>query len=156
MANLDVFKKKIGALVSAIRGNQLDSSLELYLQQHYAPDGATFKALRQICESAIKEGWMCEREAGGIRYGRVLKPSDELQGFSVDVVMMRNIKGPHHRHPLGEIDMIMPLTAGAEFDGKGEGWCVYPENSAHRPTVTGGDAIILYLLPQGAIEFTQQ
>jgi len=27
--------------------------------------------------------------------------------------------------------------------------------SAHRPTVTGGRALILYLLPEGRIEFTK-
>lgn len=153
--SLDLFKQTMSDLVDDIQGKPLNSSLQAYLQQNYSVDSAAFKVIRQICESAIKEGWMCEREAGGIGYGRVLKPSDQRQGFSVDVVLMNNIKGPHHRHPKGEIDMIMPLTTGAKFDGKGEGWCVYPENSTHHPTVTGGEAMILYLLPQGAIEFTK-
>ncbi len=152
--SLELFEQAMRDLAVAIEGRPLDADLQAYLQQNYAPDSAEFRAIRQLCESAIDEGWMCEREAGGIRYGRVLKPSDEWQGFSVDVVLMKDVKGPHHRHPMGEIDMIMPLTAGAQFDGKGEGWCVYPQGSAHHPTVTGGEAIILYLLPQGAIEFT--
>jgi hypothetical protein len=98
---------------------------------------------------------MCSREAGGIRYGRVAKPSPALSGFSIDVVRMKDVKGPHHRHPKGEIDMVMPITPGARFDGHGAGWCVYGPDSAHHPTVSGGEALVLYLLPGGEIEFTK-
>ena len=45
--------------------------------------------------------------------------------------------------------------ATARFDGQGAGWVVYPADSAHVPTVSGGRALVLYLLPQGAIEFTK-
>ena len=68
---------------------------------------------------------------------------------------MCNLAGPHHVHPNGEIDLIMPLDATAQFDGHGAGWLVYPPGSAHPPTVTGGRALVLYLLPDGAIEFTR-
>jgi hypothetical protein len=67
---------------------------------------------------------------------------------------MDNLAGPHHRHPEGEIDMIMPLTGAAKFDGRGAGWLVYGPGTAHRPTVSDGRALVLYLLPQGRIEFT--
>ena len=97
---------------------------------------------------------MCKREAGGIQFGRVIKPSDDTHQLSVDVVRMENIKGPHHRHPNGEVDLVLPLTADAKFDGSGRGWKVYAPNSAHHPTVTEGAALVLYLLPGGAIEFT--
>ena len=98
---------------------------------------------------------MCNREAAGIKYGRVIKPEPRTHGFSVDVVEMDNIKGPHHRHPNGEIDMIMPLTPGAKFDEHDAGWLVYGPGSAHSPTVSEGKALVLYLLPQGMIEFTK-
>ena len=68
---------------------------------------------------------------------------------------MAECKGPHHRHPNGEIDMIMPLTENAKFDGRGIGWLVYGPDSAHSPTVSGGKALVLYLLPEGAIDFTK-
>ena len=68
---------------------------------------------------------------------------------------MDSIIGPHHRHPEGEIDLIMPLDEVAEFDGRGAGWLVYPPGSAHCPTVSEGRALVLYLLPQGSIEFTR-
>jgi hypothetical protein len=98
---------------------------------------------------------MCEREHAGIRFGRVIKPSQDTHGFSVDVVQMENIVGPHHAHPNGEIDMIMPSQGDARFDGAEKGWLVYPPASAHNPTVTEGSAYVLYLLPDGAIEFTR-
>ena len=98
---------------------------------------------------------MCQYEGGGVRYGRVIKPAEALNGFSVDVVDMNNIAGPHHRHPNGEIDLIMPLQGNACFDGHPAGWLVYGPDTAHSPTVTQGQALVLYLLPQGAIEFTK-
>src|SRR5438046_2356742 len=76
-------------------------------------------------------------------------------GFSIDVVEMNDIAGPHHRHPNGEIDLVMPLEGDARFDGHGAGWVVYGPGSAHRPTVSGGKALVLYLLPDGAIEFAK-
>ena len=95
---------------------------------------------------------------GGIRYGRIFKSSPELHGFSVDVVDMQDIAGPHHAHPLGEIDLIMPMgdtnCGNGQFDNRSAGWLVYPPGSAHRPTVTQGRALVLYLLPEGRIDFT--
>lgn len=76
--------------------------------------------------------------------------------MSVDVVDMDDVVGPHHRHPNGEIDLIMPQRGNALFDGHGAGWLVCPPGSAHHPTVSGGRALVLYLLPEGSIEFTGQ
>ena len=115
---------------------------------------ADVAAIARACREAIRDGWMCNREAGGIRYGRVVKPGPSTHGYSVDVVEMDDVVGPHHRHPNGEIDLVMPIDAAARFDGHGAGWVVYGPGSAHSPTVTGGRALVLYLLPQGAIEFT--
>ena len=98
---------------------------------------------------------MCSREHAGIKYGRVVKPGPATHGYSVDVVEMDDVAGGHHRHPNGEIDLIMPIDATAAFDGRGAGWLVYGPGTAHVPTVTGGKAWVLYLLPQGAIEFTK-
>jgi len=99
---------------------------------------------------------MCNYGESPLRYGRVIKPAEALAGFSVDVVEMDDVKGPHHRHPNGEIDMIMPIDSAAQFDGHGAGWLVYGPDTAHSPTVTGGKALVLYLLPGGAIEFTKR
>ncbi len=107
------------------------------------------------CRAGIAAGWMCNREHAGIKYGRVVRPGPATHGYSVDVVEMEDVAGGHHRHPTGEIDLVMPLAGSPEFDGRGAGWLVYEPASAHSPTVRGGKALVLYLLPQGAIEFTK-
>jgi len=55
---------------------------------------------------------------------------------SVDVVEMDSLTGPHHRHPNGEIDLIMPPSPSAKFGGRGAGFLVYAAGGAHSPTVT--------------------
>ena len=148
------FREQIAALTSQLARRALDEDLDEWLNRDHGPDSATYLALRQSCEAGVAEGWLCQREGGGIRYGRVFKPAEDLQGFSVDVVDMRDIAGPHHAHPNGEIDLIMPIDTDATFDGRGAGWLVCPPGSNHRPTVRGGRALVLYLLPQGRIEFS--
>ena len=141
-------------ILKMIGDKTLDADLEIELNSKYPSSSPEYKAIEAACHAAIKAGWMCKYEADGIRYGRVIKPVEELNGFSVDVVDMDDIRGPHHRHPQGEIDMIFPMDKNANFDGMGAGWKVYATNTAHYPTVTGGRALILYLLPDGEIEFT--
>jgi hypothetical protein len=157
MGNITVeeFTSLIAGITGRIAGQALDDRLEARLNAEFPAGGAEFERIFEACQDAIAAGWMCNREGGGIRFGRVVKPSDAIHGFSVDVVVMDAVQGPHHRHPNGEIDMIMPLDAQAKFDGRGRGWLVYPAGHAHSPTVTGGKAIVLYLLPGGAIEFTK-
>lgn len=149
------FQSMIAEITGSIAGRELDADLDAYLNERFPADGAQFRRIFEACREAVAAGWMCNREQGGIRFGRVIKPGPETHGFSVDVVHMQDIAGPHHRHPLGEIDMIMPLTEGARFDGRGAGWLVYGPDTAHPPTVEGGEALILYLLPEGSIEFTR-
>jgi hypothetical protein len=149
------FKDLIKPIADAVAGHSVEAALGEMLNQEFPPDGEAFKAIETACHEAIADGWMCAREAGGIGFGRVIEPDADLQGFSVDVVRMADVKGPHHGHPLGEIDMVMPLTPGAQFDGQGAGWKVYGPGTAHHPTVSGGEALVLYLLPEGRIEFTR-
>jgi hypothetical protein len=153
--DLEKFKSLISEVTCKIADKPLDTSLQQYLNDEIPADGELFKYIESACHQAAEDGWMCEREHGGIRFGRVIKPSEDTHGFSVDVVQMENVVGPHHAHPNGEIDMIMPIEGDARFDGNEKGWLVYPPASAHKPTVTEGSAYVLYLLPDGAIEFTR-
>lgn len=150
-----VFKARLAAVTAQIHHRTLDRDLDLWLNKHLGVDTPTYRELRLSCEAGVAQGWLCKYEGGGLRYGRIFKPSDDLHGFSVDVVDMENVAGPHHVHPKGEIDLIMPIDSDAQFDGRGAGWLVCPPASAHRPTVSQGRALVLYLLPQGEIEFTQ-
>ncbi|HYD69797.1 DUF4863 family protein [Azospirillum sp.] len=151
----DAFRTLVRGVTDRIAGRPLDQDLETFLNTAVPPDGPLFRDIEAMCRRGTDEGWMCEREHGGIRFGRVLPPDPDLGGFSVDVVRMDDVVGPHHRHPDGEIDMVMPITEGARFDGTPRGWKVYGPDSAHKPTVTDGAAFVLYLLPGGKIEFTR-
>lgn len=151
----ETFRAQIAALTTQLAGRPLDADLDAWLNAEHGAGSASYQALKSACESGVAAGWLANREGGGIRYGRIFKPADDLHGFSVDVVDMQDIAGPHHVHPTGEIDLIMPIDAEARFDGRPAGWLVCPPGSAHPPTVTGGRALVLYLLPQGRIEFTK-
>lgn len=149
------FRTLLKPVTDHLAGRPLDAALDASLNAAFPADGPVFASIEAACKAAIAAGWMCNREGGGIKYGRVIKPDAQLAGCSVDVVEMNDLKGPHHRHPNGEIDMIMPIDPAAKFDGRGRGWLVYGSDTAHHPTVSGGRALVLYLLPQGAIEFTK-
>lgn len=149
------FQQHIANLTAQLKDRALDADLETWLNDEHGVNSTTYQQLKADCERGVAEGWLCQYEGGGILYGRVFKPSEALDGFSVDVVDMENIAGPHHTHPTGEIDLIMPLEGDALFDGHPAGWMVCPPGSSHKPTITEGRALVLYLLPEGKIEFTR-
>lgn len=149
------FRQQVAELTAQLAGRPLDPSLDAWLNTQHGAGSPLYAKLKSACEAGVAAGWLCDREAGGIRYGRICKPAPDLHGFSVDVVDMENIAGPHHTHPNGEIDLIMPIAGDARFDGRPAGWLVCPPGSAHRPTVTAGRALVLYLLPEGRIDFTR-
>lgn len=152
--NFEQFPKLIAEVTTFIDGRPLTRALETELNTAFPAHGAHYERIFSTCRDAISAGLMCHREADGIKFGRVIKPGPTTAGFSVDVVDMDSVVGPHHRHPNGEIDLVMPVTTDAKFDGRGAGWCVYAPGSAHSPTVSHGRALVLYLLPDGGIEFT--
>lgn len=152
--NVEQFRELIAPVPAALAGRVLTPELGDELDRRFPPEGEMFRSIEAACHAAIAEGWMCAQGGAGRRFGRVIEPEPRTANFSVDVVDLTDIVGPHHRHPNGEVCMVMPQTATARFDGKGAGWKVYPPGSAHHPTVTDGRALVLYLLPDGKIEFT--
>jgi len=148
-------KARLAAVTAQIYNRPLNGALDEWLNTNLGADTTTYRELKESCVEGVAQGWLCKYEGGGLRYGRIFKPSEELHGFSIDVVDMENVAGPHHVHPQGEIDLIMPVDGDAQFDDRPAGWLVCPPGSAHRPTVTRGRALVLYLLPNGAIEFTK-
>src|SRR5262245_48032198 len=145
----------MASITARLERRALDATLEAELNSTLPAGGPVVRSVFEACRDGIGAGWMCNREHAGIKYGRVAKPGPATHGYSVDVVEMDDVAGGHHRHPNGEIDLVMPIDETAVFDGRGAGWLVYGPGSAHVPTVTGGKAWVLYLLPQGAIEFTK-
>ena len=97
--NSHQFHDQLSLLTTQLVGRPLDSALETWLNAQHGKDSETYRQLKQACQIGVAEGWLCNREGGGIRYGRIFKPDAGLHGFSVDVVDMHNIAGPHHRHP---------------------------------------------------------
>jgi len=154
--NVDSFQNLLKPVTDFVSSQAVDPVLAEELNRRFPPDGETFEAIEAACHQAILDGWMCAQGAAGRRFGRVIESSEETGRLSVDVVDLENIVGPHHRHPTGEICMIMPVTGSARFDGMPRGWCVFEPGSDHRPTVTDGEALVLYMLPDGKIEFTGQ
>ncbi len=145
----------LAPITAALAGRAPSVQMSDELDRQFPPSSSEFKAIEAACHGAIAAGWMCAQGGAGRRFGRVIEPSPATHRLSVDVVELQDLVGPHHSHPTGEICMVMPQTEGARFDGKGAGWKVYPPGSAHRPTVADGRALVLYLLPEGKIEFTK-
>jgi len=138
-----------------IAGRPLDAALEAELNRAFPAGGETFRAIERACHDGIAAGVLCTQGGGNRRFGRVFEPDDALARLSVDVVDITSLVGNHHNHPTGEIDLVLPVDTKARFDGRGAGWLVYGPGSGHRPTVVDGRAVILYLLPEGRIDWTQ-
>jgi hypothetical protein len=148
------FVDVVAPLLTWLRDRPITAALAGELDRAFPPHGPDFAAIERACNDGVAGGWLCARGEPSLRWGRIVKPSPATNDFSIDVVSMENIAGPHHAHPNGEIDMVIPLDVTATFDGHGRGWVVYPPGSAHHPTVSNGRAIVLYVLPAGAIAFT--
>ncbi len=153
MSNIDELTALVCEITSVIKDREVNKDLEEFLTITFASGNPIFDDLSQLCRQGMIDGWLGKHDVGGLRYGRVIKPTKVTDGFSVDVVLMKDTNGPYHIHPMGEIDMVIPIDETATFDGQGLGWKVYSSGSGHYPTVKGGEAIILYLLPNGSIEF---
>lgn len=148
------FRELVAPVSRFAQGRALDAALQRDLGLEFPPEGESFQRIREACHAGIAAGWMCTQGDAKRRFGRIFEAEEATHGFSVDVVDITDLAGNHHRHPTGEIDMIMPVTQEAKFDGKGAGWLVYAPGTGHRPTVTAGRALILYLLPEGKIEWS--
>lgn len=145
----------VTTLLNFIRNKPLNMELEKELNDRYGASTEGYIELRRLLRIGIEEGWACYAEIDGPDYrrGRLAKPSAETHGFSVETGMLKDVLGNYHRHPMGEINMIAPVDATACFCGHSAGWKVFPPESQHYPTVTGGKVTMLFFLPNGQIEY---
>ncbi|MBL8737774.1 MAG: DUF4863 family protein [Planctomycetes bacterium] len=149
----DQFVELLRPLAQALASVDVDApDAAAQAERAAAYRSAAVQKVRDAAVAAIGSDWLLPKAQGGIRFGRVAK---ELGGFSVDAVLM-DVPGPKHRHPNGEIDLCFVTKGEPRFDGKPAGWVVYGKNSVHVPTVRGGEMLILYFLPGGAIDFNPQ
>ena|SRR5579862_7080694 len=138
----------------AIRGHALDETLEFVLNRNFGVASSTHESLVRLLRLGLEEGWVAYAPVPGADYsrGRIADPSDETAGLSVESGLLCNVKGQYHCHTRGEIDMIVPIEGSARWCGHEAGWVVYPPKSEHFPTTTG-NAVVLYFLPNGEIEY---
>ncbi len=148
------FLEILRPVLERLAESPLDEALAHDLARRFRVGGPVWSAIAGACEEGIRDGWMGlagdERRLGG----RVIEPGVETGGFSVDLVQITNLAGPHHRHPRGEVCAVIPVDEGAVFDGHGAGWAVYPPGSDHVPKGENGCVRILFFLPGGEIEYT--
>lgn len=144
------FVQLLAPIAEALRGVDVDAADAAAAVERAVPfAGPLVAAVRAAAVASIGSAWLLPKSNAGIRFGRAAK---DLAGFSVDAVLM-DVPGPRHRHPNGEIDLCFATKGDPRFDGKPPGWVVYGKGSSHVPTVRGGEMLILYFLPGGAIEF---
>jgi Domain of unknown function (DUF4863) len=142
-------------LLDFVGDRPLGPALELLLNEHYGPHTERYATLLKLLRQGIDEGWACYSEITGPDYrrGRIAEASSLTHGFTIESGKLRNVPGNYHRHPRGEINMIGPVDASGQFCGHGAGWKVFPPESRHFPTVTGGTVTMLFFLPGGEIEY---
>ena len=149
---LDTFRP----LLTAAQGLDLErpEKARAELVRRFDPTGEVAHTVSKELRALLDAGSIANRGELPVRYGRVAKAGPDTLGFSIDVVLM-NGAGPRHRHPRGEVNYCVALDGEPTFDGEPPGWVVLPPDSSHVPTVANGTMLIVYLLPQGEIEFAR-
>lgn len=155
-----------------IKDLTMGSQVEQWLNKKYGVQSELYRDVSRLIRLAVDEGWAADVEVAGPRYrrSRLLAPSEETLFFSVMAILMDSrdnpqtvlqnnpegsLRGGYHLHPYGELNLVVPLDAGAALAGP-NGWChggwTAPEpGSAHFPEVKGGAVISLTFLPAGRI-----
>jgi Domain of unknown function (DUF4863) len=147
------------------------AKVEQWLNSTYGPGTSLYDDLARLIKAGIEEGWAANVEIDGPRYrrSRIAEPTAETFNFSITAVYMNSMdgaqadpeqtfRGDYHAHPYGEMNMVVPLNAGAKLAGPngwcGAGWTVPAPGSHHYPEVKGGSLIALFFLPAGRISYS--
>ena len=141
-----------GAVVGRGRQRRVPASPPKGPRHLGKPSSEAGQAFVEAFKALHLEGAVADRGELPVEWGRVSKATEETLGFSLDVVHM-NGAGPDHVHPTGEASFCVPLEGDPEFEGTRSGWHVLPPGSRHVPQVKGGRMLIVYLLPNGEMEF---
>ena len=150
----ELLREKLESLCGVLAGIDLTADGVLAQVNEKCPvDGSALSEIRDLAVKGFEDGWLTGRTAGDIRFGRVFKPSEASSQFSCDAVYMPSCPGPRHQHPKGELDLCVAMGGAPRFDGQEPGWVFLAPGTTHVPTVTGGNMLILYFLPDGAIEW---
>lgn len=156
-----------------IKDKTAGTELEDWLNAVHGPGSLLYESLAELVRRGVRDGWAANVEVDGPRYrrSRIAEPTAQTLQFSITAVYMdstgtpqRNpegsLRGDYHAHPYGEINMVIPLNAGAALAGP-NGWChggwtAPPPGSHHYPEAKGGAVIALFYLPAGRISYAVQ
>src|SRR5947199_9406671 len=78
----EAFSELIASVSRRIEGKALDKRLEAELNAEFPPDSDAFQDIFRTCRDAVAAGWMCNREGGGIKYGRDVKHGVTTHGMT--------------------------------------------------------------------------
>ena len=125
---------------------------EVMLNQEFSGSNPQLKTVISEAKRGVEEGWLCNRDNAGVKFSRVAKPGDATFNLSIDAVLMSG-EGAAHAHPNGEVSLCIPMQGEPVYDDFEYTWAPYPPGSSHTPTVVGGEMLILYFLPDGAMDW---
>jgi hypothetical protein len=77
----EAFHQIVADVTTQLAGRPLDDELDRWLNTVHGAGSPAFERLKQACIEGVAEGWLCEREGGGIKYGRAFKAEDALHRF---------------------------------------------------------------------------
>jgi hypothetical protein len=140
----------IEALLPAVSASHAASprDAEASLERAHPASGPAIARVERLARRGVAEGWLLPRRGGpAVRFGRLAK---DLRGHSVDFVLMSGAAAGH-THTNGEINFGWRWSGEPTFDGHPPGWVVFAPGSHHVPTVAGGEMLLLYFLPGGAV-----
>jgi len=148
--------------LNEIRNRTAGEELEAWLNETHGPGTALWDDLAGMVTAGVNDGWAANIEIDGPKYrrGRIAEPSERLNYFSITAVYLNSVpayRGQYHQHPYGELNMVVPLDAGALLGGprgwQGAGWTAPDPGSHHYPEAKGGAVIALFFLPAGRISY---
>ena len=159
--------------LSEVKDMTTSAAMERWLNTKYGPGSDLYENLSRLVKTGVEEGWAANQEVAGPHYrrSRIMEPSAETFHFSITAVYMDSmdpkafpdeddedvLQGDYHGHPYGELNLVVPLTKGAELMGlqgwQGPGWTAPDPGSRHYPEVRGGAVIALFYLPAGRISY---
>ena len=121
---------------------------ETHLSAHIPVSGPHARRIEDLARAGVRDGWLVPKSGGPkVKFGRLAK---DLGGYSVDFVLMEGA-GAGHTHTNGEINLGFAWSGTPRFDGRPPGWVVFAPGSHHVPTVTGGEMLLVYFVPGGAV-----
>lgn len=133
------------------------AALEASLREHFPLDDPRMRALETSMLDGVDAGWLCDRGEPQARFCRLAKPTADTHGLSVDVVSLSG-RAVEHTHTHGEVTIGVaardtPPGDIPTFDGRPPGWVFLGPGSRHTPEVLGGRMVLMYFLPDGAVEW---